>query len=307
MVSLAVESTLSKYGANVPDSILILLWIVPVIPLGYWLWTHEKLVRHRNWWREAFRNSPFSTAFSAVAALLILAGCLYGAGRLVWRGALRPPPKQTAASTDTTPPQERAEPQPSNPPAPKSIVKKSKRKEPESSVPTQSAPNGINIGRDNNGSAVVNNYGNLPDVPDVGTVPTITVCYSQNEVSGGNNYFPGDSFVTTIALQTDTPITRPAFGFLFDGPVGAGKGEISGISTTAFLNNLSLVGYEERSYVIKLISVDFPNGGDRWIPGVTLKATVPSTKKVKLEAFVSFFGKEQRSITEHLKYICDTP
>jgi hypothetical protein len=127
--------------------------------------------------------------------------------------------------------------------------------QPPATPPSQVCPNGICVGGDNNGTATVNNnYGKLPDQPQPGTIPTVIVCSSISAV--------GKGYVTNITLQTDSPITKPAYGFLFDGPVGGGEISISGIPKpkVPYVNQLQLQGYEDRSYVLRFISEDFPNG-----------------------------------------------
>jgi hypothetical protein len=175
------------------------------------------------------------------------------------------------------------------------------------SGPIAIAPNGIANAAPNFGTQTVNNLGTLPDVPESGVIPIVTICSSESLATGDNKYFPGDSYITTITLQTNTPITRPSYGFLFDGAVGDGHASVSGISTTAYVNDLKLVNYEDTSYAVKLITVDYPSGSDRWSPGVVLKATVPSRGKVKLEKVVSWFGKEQKPLGERREFTCDLP
>jgi hypothetical protein len=160
--------------------------------------------------------------------------------------------------------------------------------EPKQPQMSQSCPQGNCIAGDNYGSPTVNNYGNRPDQPVPGVIPTITICYSTSLMPDEKNY------VTNITFQTDTPITRPSYGFVFDGPVGDGDISIIGLSTMPYVNNLKLVGFEDRSYAFKIITTDFPNGSDVWTPGVILKAKIPSATKVKPTGMASFSGKEQK-------------
>jgi hypothetical protein len=170
----------------------------------------------------------------------------------------------------------------------------------------------IAIGGNNNGSAVVNNYGygDLPDVPEPGKTPTITICVSEAPVSASdsNSYFGAGSFETTITLQTDMPITRPAYGFLFDGEVGEGDVEAFGWSRTVYFNRAKLAGYETMSFVLKVLSMDFPGGNDdRWTPGVILGAKIPTRHKANIQKVFSWFGKDQTSISERLNHECSGP
>jgi hypothetical protein len=76
LVSLAVNTTLSKYGPQTPDWVLIALWLIPLAPLGWWVYTHEKLKRWREWLREQFSTKPKRTVVAAIAVLIIVAASL---------------------------------------------------------------------------------------------------------------------------------------------------------------------------------------------------------------------------------------
>lgn len=71
------------------------------------------------------------------------------------------------------------------------------------------APNGIAIGGDNNGTATVTNYNGIFPPPNV--VPTISICVSRSQAENNNQVI--------LKMKTDTPISEPAWWFLFDGPV----------------------------------------------------------------------------------------
>lgn len=76
--------------------------------------------------------------------------------------------------------------------------------------PSQSCPNGICIGGDNNGSAKVENYNGIYPPPNI--TPTISICAKPSIQEGA-------IYKTTFVFKTDTEISNPAWWFLFDGPV----------------------------------------------------------------------------------------
>ncbi len=209
-------------------------------------------------------------------------------------------PDQSGPKTplNSTPPAKPAKKTSRTPPSQQRPGKDNVQAAPQTTI---NAPNGIGISGGNVANPTVNNYGGaMPEQPVPGTTPTVTICSSVSPA-------PGEKYITTITLQTDIPITRPSYGFLFDGPVGGGDISISGLSTTPYVNNVNLLHFEDRSYAFKLISTDFPGGSEVWNPGVVIKAAVPSKTEVRLVKVFSFFGKEQKPLTEHRKFSCDLP
>jgi type IV secretory pathway VirB10-like protein len=87
MLNIALNITLAKYGADAPDSLIIVLWLVPLLPLGWLFYTHEKVKQRRVWLRERFSLKPKSTLAAVFVVLIIVVGSLSmaisGAVRLV--------------------------------------------------------------------------------------------------------------------------------------------------------------------------------------------------------------------------------
>jgi len=217
-----------------------------------------------------------------------------------------PPLSQQQPTLPTTPAPTAAEPPKSSKPQKKASTGGS----PPLSAPPQQpqitcAPGascGISSGQQGGTTAgTINNYNTGPDQPSPGITPTIDFCLSDALAVGVNKY------VTTITLRTDTPISKPSYGFLFDGPVGGGDLAISGIpkSMTPYVNNLKLQSLEDKSYAFRFLSQDFPNGSDVWNPGVVFTVTVPSSIKVKLVGIFGFFGKDQKPLIANMKNSCD--
>jgi hypothetical protein len=85
VLSIAIQLTMAKYGADIPDGVLLVLWVVPLVPLGYWGWTHDKLLSHRERIRQYFHIHPWTTVIAAVTAVAIVASCIGGAGYTGWK------------------------------------------------------------------------------------------------------------------------------------------------------------------------------------------------------------------------------
>ncbi|MGO9124070.1 MAG: hypothetical protein ACLP6G_04200 [Terriglobales bacterium] len=84
-MSIAFQLTLAKYGTDVPDGWLLVLWVVPLVPFGWWLWTHDKLLTRRDKLKQYFRLHPWRATLATVAVCLIVASCLGGVGYIGWR------------------------------------------------------------------------------------------------------------------------------------------------------------------------------------------------------------------------------
>src|ERR1700674_41417 len=81
LMNLAFNISLAKGAAeSVPNWLVITLWIVPILPLVWWLLTHEKLRRQKEWIKERFKEKPWSSVLAALAMFLVVAISLAGAG-----------------------------------------------------------------------------------------------------------------------------------------------------------------------------------------------------------------------------------
>jgi hypothetical protein len=85
ILSVAFQLTMAKYGADVPDGWLLVLWIVPLVPFVWWLWTHEKVLSRRQQVREYFRKYPWTAVIVTLATLFIVTSCLVGLSYTSWQ------------------------------------------------------------------------------------------------------------------------------------------------------------------------------------------------------------------------------
>lgn len=72
VLSAAFNLTTSKYGANVPDWIIIGCWLVPIAPLLWLAFTHPKFLEHRQWYVERFKDKTISTGILTIVAFTVL-------------------------------------------------------------------------------------------------------------------------------------------------------------------------------------------------------------------------------------------
>src|SRR5205807_1835090 len=70
-----------QYGADIPDVCLLVLWIAPLAPLAWWLWTHEKLLRSR----ERISQYVRLHFWKSLATVIIMTLCIWGLGYTGWR------------------------------------------------------------------------------------------------------------------------------------------------------------------------------------------------------------------------------
>ena len=63
LISLAVNTTLAKYGPRTPDWVIVALYLAPLAPLGWWVYTHEKLAQKRAWLRDRCTQKPTTTVY----------------------------------------------------------------------------------------------------------------------------------------------------------------------------------------------------------------------------------------------------
>jgi hypothetical protein len=99
IASIALDLTVTKYGVGVPDIIIISLWLLPIVPLAWWVYTHPGLVHHRGWFENRLSQRPISTVF----VLGITLACIGGIGRGIWVGLTRPQITTTKPSIQTQP------------------------------------------------------------------------------------------------------------------------------------------------------------------------------------------------------------
>jgi hypothetical protein len=85
ILSIAFQLTLAKYGTEVPDLLLLVLWVVPLAPFGWWLWTHDKLLSRREKMKQYFRLHLWRSIVATVATMLIVTACLLGVGYTGWK------------------------------------------------------------------------------------------------------------------------------------------------------------------------------------------------------------------------------
>jgi hypothetical protein len=109
-LSLAFQLSMAKYGADVPDAWLLVLWLLPLAPLIWWLCTHEKLLSRREQLKRSFQQNPVVTSFVTIATLLIVVSCMAGVSYTGWR-MLRIRHESSAHGTDTKTPQKSTVPQ----------------------------------------------------------------------------------------------------------------------------------------------------------------------------------------------------
>jgi hypothetical protein len=126
IINLALNITLAKYGAEVPDWAIVSLWLLPIIPLCYWVYTHEKLLRHRQWIEGRFRTAPITSSLQAAGILAILVICVSGVwytlAQRVTRRRLEMASNNSISKPLTNEPQVKAQiPPPQSPPVHKSV------------------------------------------------------------------------------------------------------------------------------------------------------------------------------------------
>src|SRR6476620_1706337 len=100
MLNIALQLTMAKYGTNVPDLLIILFWLTPLIPFIWWASTHENVSPHRQWLKAKFKSSP---ALTAIAALIVISIIGISLGSAVYRGwaKLTKPQSPAPSQSDT--------------------------------------------------------------------------------------------------------------------------------------------------------------------------------------------------------------
>jgi len=86
LINLGLDLWVAKYGTAVPNSLIVGLWILPLLPLGWWAYTNPGLDLLRGWFVIRLKQRPIYT----VLALGVLLACLGGIGRGIWVKLTRP-------------------------------------------------------------------------------------------------------------------------------------------------------------------------------------------------------------------------
>lgn len=169
-------------------------------------------------------------------------------------------------------------------------------------APVAIAPYGIANAAPNSGQQTVNNFGN-PQYPPPGVVPTITVCEVPNVASSAD-------YKTFITLTTDTRITRPAFGFYFDGPVSRdGSVEVPGAFSHTIHSRDTNSSTPENTFMFYV-----PELGDltetSWYPPSPIKVSITSSNPVHLTHIETASGSASdvnqiRALAEELRFACN--
>lgn len=103
-VNLAVQLTIAKYGANIPDSLIIGVWILTLVSFAGWGLTHPNLI---GWMKERFKVRPVSTTALAVVGTFVVLFCaasLAFIGRGVWHRITKPHNAVALPAPNVTPP-----------------------------------------------------------------------------------------------------------------------------------------------------------------------------------------------------------
>jgi len=184
-LQVVLSITIDKWADSVPDWIIVALWLLLLLPLGYWVCTSKTGLRLRASIREQIHSKPVHSIIIGLATGVVIAIASGTVGYLRWNKdsqksadgtkiarESQPPPK---AELIPSPPSTRpviAKQEPSKgpgdtektrkPSAPLEEPAKALAILPEGSQPAINAPYGIAIGRDNTGTAIVNNYALAP-------------------------------------------------------------------------------------------------------------------------------------------------
>lgn len=149
VVNLALSISLAKgWADNIPNGLIICLYVFSLAPVAYWVITHEKLIVQRGWIRNRFVNRPIT--FIAVAALLfiVVISSLWTISEKVriMLGASKPPAVETTRPIAEPGPEAKTKPAPLAPsPEPKPIPAAKPIKQPSIGV-TKVVPSTQSVG-----------------------------------------------------------------------------------------------------------------------------------------------------------------
>jgi hypothetical protein len=107
-MTIAFQLTMAKYGADVPDLWLLVLWLLPLAPFGWWLYTHDKLQTRREKMKRYFRLHPWASIGVTLATLVIVGSCIAGVSYTGWKMLTE---RHLHASVETAPRQQAPFPQ----------------------------------------------------------------------------------------------------------------------------------------------------------------------------------------------------
>lgn len=316
VLNVAFSLALSKGWADrIPNSLVAALWILPIIPLAWWAWTHEETIRRRQWATDKFHAHPVKSSIITAAVVGVVLVSLAGAGHRLWANVSPPQvatnnPEPARTKPSPTPPTPTAPINGPSSPLPKSRPKtkpqpKSSQK-PETPVVSvgpdrvvtvappsvsQNCPNGVCIGGDNKGTATVINNG-PPPLP----TPTVKVCASYDSVKPQ----------ATILVTTNGQVPRPFFAFFFDGPVLDGSAELNSGSSFGYTHGRAeRMPNPERSFVIRISTINFAT--TTWFPSDgAIKVTVPSETPVHLVRVLAGAGDDPDAVfQENIVMACN--
>lgn len=116
VLSTASNLWIGKHAQDVPDAIIIALFIIPLLPLAWWVYTHEKTLRSRQRILGIFRTRFMFSLLVFVVVGAIVGGSFAGVGYTLWHRTQKPtakdlpapktkPPIPPSISSDKTPPE----------------------------------------------------------------------------------------------------------------------------------------------------------------------------------------------------------
>lgn len=176
------------------------------------------------------------------------------------------------------------------------------------------APNGIAIGRDNFGSPTVTNTFS-DKYPRPGTIPNVDFCVFQSKPVS-------EQYETIITIKTDTEISAPFWGLVFDGPVfgatvaindiqepfGSTNGHpfppgrrVDPLGTLPVKSRILLSANADATLPepddilrVQITEIGNPFGGPYrpWGPKDRLTVTIQSKQSIHLLAITSGYGRE---------------
>jgi hypothetical protein len=79
MLNFALNATVNKYGSNWPDTLIILLWIAPIVPFLIWGFLHERMLFSRVWLRKTFEAHPVIVLLVCVLFMGVITNTGYNA------------------------------------------------------------------------------------------------------------------------------------------------------------------------------------------------------------------------------------
>jgi hypothetical protein len=84
VLSTATNLWISKHAQDVPDAVIIGLFIIPLLPLAWWVYTHEKALRSRQRILNILRTRFMFSLLVVVVVGAIVGASLAGVGYTLW-------------------------------------------------------------------------------------------------------------------------------------------------------------------------------------------------------------------------------